>query len=819
MRIALRVVLGLAALIGLAAGVLWLALPSLNDRKVSGDIEIAGLDAPIRIMRDANAVPYIYAETLADALRGQGFVAGQDRLFQLEIAKRAAAGRLAEVLGAGPDDAVIKLDREARTIGFHRIAGRQEAILNDRSRASLSAYLTGLNAYIANHQDTHPMEFGLSGFEPQIWTTSDLLAVGYFLGWGSAANFDGELIAQQVIDAVGAEKFAEIAPLVTNPDDSGPPTFTENSLQAAKRWDGATARLAAWTKSGWRAQGHGGSNNWAMSGAKAGQKAAIVTNDPHLDSRSLPGPWHPVGLITPEFRVVGVSAGLPGVTIGRNDTIAFGVTNAYADAIDLYVETIDPENSEHYLEGEASIPLERITETILIKDENAKDENARNGQRAESLVIRATKRGPLITDHSDRGTGDAHLSVRWASAEYMDGDLGLNDLMLASTIEDALAAIERLRIVSLNFVVGDVDGRVARRASGVAPIRLRGDGMAPFPVTDAIDNWGERIPAGDMPGEVDPARGWTGTANHMTAPADFPYTYTTYASPPYRYRRMKELFTADSVSAADAWAAQYDITNVYARDLAPIFASALSDAGAEHLRQMGEDLTRWDHRDEASAIAPTLFQETARQLARLTFEDELGPDAAAAYLSNWYVWQNRFEVMVKDGTSPWFDDTRTDEVEDLPALIRRAGSAALERLNQDYGSDRSNWAWGKVHTITFQGPLRQSGLPGDLTGNRTISLPGSGETLLRALYPYDDPFAAKWFASLRMTADLSDTEKVRAVLPGGVVGRSFNPHLNDQTDPWMNAQAETYWWFSDEAIEANTINTLTLNPAPSLPSD
>jgi len=814
MRMALRVILGLAALVVLAVGVLSLSLPSLNDRKVSGAIEIVGLDGPVRVLRDANAVPYIYAETLLDALRGQGFVAGQDRLFQLELAKRAATGRLAEVLGAGPGDAVLKLDREARTIGFYRIAAQQEEILNDESRASLSAYLTGLNSYILNHQYTHPMEFGLAGFEPQLWTTTELIAVGYFLGWGSAANFDGELIAQQVIDAVGAEKFAEIAPLVTNPDDNDGSASVEGTQQEANRWIGASARLAAWTKAGWREQGHGGSNNWAMSGAKAGQKAAIVTNDPHLDSRSLPGPWHPVGLITPDLRVVGVSAGLPGVTIGRNETIAFGVTNAYADAVDLYVETLDPDNPEHYLEGETSIPLEQIAETILIKDQDAE-----NGQRAERLVIRATRRGPLITDHADRGTGNAHISVRWASAQYMNADLGLDGLMLAGTIEEALTAIERLRIVSLNFVIGDVEGRVARRASGVAPIRLRGDGMAPFPITDGVDNWAEPIPASEMPGEVDPARGWTGTANHMTAPADFPYTYTTYASPPYRYRRMKELFEADDVTAADAWAAQYDITNVYARDLAPIFAAALSAAGAEDLRQMGDDLAGWDHRDEASSTAPTLFQETARQLARLTFEDELGPDAAAAYLSNWYIWQNRFEVMVKDGASPWFDDTRTDEVEDLPALIRRAGSAALERLNRDYGSDRSNWAWGKVHAITFQGPLRQSGLAGDLTGNRVVAMPGSGETLLRALYPYEDPFASKWFASLRMTADLNDTEKVRAVLPGGVVGRSFNPHLNDQTDPWMDPKAETYWWFSDEAIEANTMDTLTLNPAPTLPSD
>lgn len=803
MRFALRALVGLVVLLVVGVIALWALLPGLTDRTTSGEIEIAALDAPVRVVRDANAVPYIYAESMPDALRAQGFAAAQDRLFQLEMAKRAATGTLAEVLGAGPDDAILKLDREARVIGFYRVAGRQEAILNEASRLSLMSYLEGLNAYILNHADEHPLEFSLAGFEPQLWTTTELLAVGYFLGWGSAANFDGELIAHQVIAAVGAEKFAEIAPIVTNPDTAA----EEPQPATAARWDGTTARLASWTARGWREQGHGGSNNWAMSGAKAGAKAAVVTNDPHLDSRTLPGPWHPVALITPEHRIVGVSAGLPGVTIGRNEHIAFGVTNAYADAIDLYVETIDPENPANYREGDTSIPFERTTEVIRIKDDEATD-----GFRQERLTVRATKRGPLITDSDDRGAGGAHLSVRWASAEYMDADLGLDGLMLASTIEDALEAIGRTRIVSLNFIVGDVKGRVARRASGVAPIRLRGDGMAPFPITDGVDNWAGRIPADEMPGEVDPDRGWTGTANHMTAPVDFPHIYTTYASPPYRYRRMQELFAADRVSAEDAWAAQYDITNVYARELAPIFAAALAKADEENLRALGKELSGWDHRDEADAIAPTLFQETARHLARLTFEDELGPEATEAYLSNWYIWQNRFEVMVKDGASPWFDDTRTSETEDLSALIRRAGAAALERLTEAYGEDRANWAWGKVHTISFTGPLRQTGFLGDLNGNRTVAMAGSGETLLRALYPYEDPFDSKWFASLRMTADLNDPEKVRAVMPGGAVGRSFNAHLNDQTDAWLDPQNETYWWFSDKAIEANAKATLTLKP-------
>jgi len=807
MRLAIRAATAVLAFIIIAIIAVWLLLPWWNDRQVSGEIALDGLNAPVRIVRDSNSMPYIYAQSMQDALRAQGFVTGQDRLFQLEVAKRAASGQLAEVLGAGDNDVILNLDREARTIGFTRVAARQEAILSPQSRATLDIYLDGLNSYIRDHSNTHPMEFGLAGFEPETWSKADLLSVAFFLGWGSAANFNAELIAHEIIQVVGEERFSEIAPLAINPDAQSNSNNPQTALRPLPRWKGQTAKIASWSKDGWREQGHGGSNNWAVSGMKAGQNAAIVTNDPHLDARLLPGPWHPIGIITPDHRIVGVSAGLPGISIGRNQHIAFGVTNAYADAIDLYVETIDPQNPDNYLEGTTSIPLTKITEIIRVKDDTAK-----GGMREEKLLVRATKRGPLITDHKEDISGDAHLSVRWATAEYLSPELGVDTLMLSTNLEEALEAVANIRIVSLNFVMGDVSGRVARRASGAAPIRLRGDGMTPFPVTDGNDNWAGPIPGDQMPSEIDPERGWTGTANHLTAPDDYPYIYTTYASPPYRYRRIKEVMSAPQVSAQQSWDAQYDTLNLLARDLSPIFAEALSDADYEGLREVGSILQEWDHRDETDALAPTLFQEIIRQLARLTVQDELGPKASAAYLSNWYVWQNRFDAMVQEGTSAWFDDVRTPAKEDRRIMIQRAATVALEMLEKRYGKYRSQWLWGKVHTIQFQGPLRQSGLIGTLTGNRKVAIAGSGETLLRSLYPYDDPYGSRWFASLRMTADMNDNDKVRAVLPGGAVGRSFNAHLGNQIDSWMDKDAETYWWFSDTAIEADAQSTLTLNP-------
>jgi penicillin amidase len=794
-----RVAVSLVTLIVLLLVGVWLSLPDMNDRKTSGTLELAGLEQPVRVVRDGFGVPYIYAETLEDAFRAQGFVVGQDRLFQIELLKRASTGRLAEVLGRGPDDVIFNLDKEVRVAGFHRLAHQQVELYSPNARSTLSAYLDGLNAYIETRSDTHPIEFQLAGFEPEVLTESDLVAVMFYLGWASSANFDAELIALDVIDAVGAESFSEIAPIVINPDDPAPIDAQQASL--LPRSDDGIGQLASWTQNGWRQLGMGGSNNWAFSGDKVGQTAAVVTNDPHLDSRMLPGPWHPVGIITPDTRAVGVSMGMPGIVVGRNEHVAFGVTNAYADAVDLYIETVDPNDPDRYMEGDVSVPFETLTEQI-----NWVQDGILN---AETIMVRRTRRGPVITDHSPHD--DRVISVRWASAEFFGDTIGIDALFKAQSAEEFLDAVKDIHSVSLNFVVGDTSGRIGRQVSGVAPIRLRGDGMVPFEIVDDVDNWGGRIPADEMPGEIDPLRGWTGTANHMTAPADYPYVYTTYASSTYRYRRMQELFEPSQLTAEDGWNAQYDILNVFARDIAPILASGLSQSDDADLQDTGAELAGWNFQDDKALLAPTLFHETVRQLAIAIFEDELGADVTAQYLSNWYVWQERFDAIVQDGTSDWIDDKRTPETESLSDLVERAGTAALARLSADYGDNRSNWFWGKVHQTKFSGPLRLDGFAGQLTGNRDVPVAGSGETLQRGLYPFKNPFNSQWHASLRMTADLNDSDKVRAILPGGAVGRTFNRHLADQNDYWADRDAEpTHWWFSDEMIEANAKTELIL---------
>ncbi|MEM8931117.1 MAG: penicillin acylase family protein [Acidobacteriota bacterium] len=318
------------------------------------------------------------------------------------------------------------------------------------------------------------------------------------------------------------------------------------------------------------------------------------------------------------------------------------------------------------------------------------------------------------------------------------------------------------------------------------------------------------MPFTDMPHARNPERDWVGTANHYVALPDADYYYSNFASPSYRYRRLIELFDGTAEPTVDDhWAWQLDARNLLAESIAPIFAEALSAHDAT--RDLGEILAAWDHVDAVDAAAPLVFQETMRQLALATFRDELGESVADVMLDDWYFWQERFERMVLDGRSTWFDDVSTAETETLPELIRRAGEAARTRLAPEVGPDPRDWRWGDVHHLTFTDAIRRDGPGARWLGSGPHPAPGSGETLHRGWYDFPEPFGITHTASLRMVIDLGDPEKVRAVLPGGVAGRLFHPHRTDQIDDFVDGSV-LHWWFSDRAIDLHAEHRLRLVP-------
>ena len=774
----------------------------LNRYAKSGILVLAGLKAPVTVHRDEKGMAFIYAANPEDVWTAQGFVTAQDRLFQMELIRLMASGRISELAG----EETRELDVRMRTIGFRRNAEKHARLLNEKARLFLQNYADGVNAFIRTRpQDVH-LEFGLAGHQAAPWSIVDSLTILYFMGWNSAANFKSEVVAQMLIEKIGPDKAAEIFPLNVNPDDeaavSASPIRTATIIALTGMQP--DVNLRPYLEDGPLKVG---SNNWAASASLSSGGKPIVANDPHLEANILPGPWYPCGLITPRERAVGVSIpGIPGMTIGRTEHLAFGVTNAYSDTQDLYIETVDPRNPEHYLEGDSSIPFEVIEETLKINDEAAA-----GGYREEKIRIRSTGRGPVVSGLMPRLDTDKVMSVRWSSFEAMAPGLGFEQVIECRSIEAFRAVLENLNQIALNFVFADSQGGIGWQTTGKIPVRTQGQGLVPYEIKDGQDNWTGWIPWPDMPHAINPGRGWVGTCNHMTVGPDYPYHYSTYAAPSFRYRRLAELMnTPGTKSADDHWRYQLDAVNVLARKIAPEIARVLT-AHAD-TQKMGMLLADWDYVDSPEQAAPTVFQAIYREFALLTFTDELGEELARLMLKSWGFWQERLLQMVLVGDSPWFDIVGTAEKKETrDELFHLAALKAAQTMGPILGEDPAGWVWGKAHVQEFINPICRIGAGKGWLCGESHPARGSGETLCCGIYDFNAPFQVAISASLRMVADLADPDKIMAVLPGGVTGRLLNPHTTDQLASFMNG-GKMYWWFSDKAIEEHTKDTLTLNP-------
>jgi penicillin amidase len=664
----------------------------------------------------------------------------------------------------------------------------------------------GVNAFIETCPENIHLEFKLAGIKPSVWTIADSLAIQYYMGWGSAANFQSEIVAQMLVEKLGPAKAAEIFPININPDDetgTGPVSFNSN-FQRARLNLKLDDMLMSYLNDGALKIG---SNNWVAAPDLSTGARPVLANDPHLEASLLPGFWYPCGLITPELRAVGVTiAGLGGMIIGRTDHISYGVTNAYGDSQDLFVETVDPDNPQNYIEGSASIPFEVIEETIKIKDKTAA-----GGYKQETIKIRLTHRGPVISGVITGLKTDKVMTMRWSSFEVQSPSIGFDKLLVARTVEEIRRALADVNQVGLNIVYADTEGNIGWQTTGKYPIRVQGVGLVPHVVKDKADNWSGWIPWEDMPHAVNPERGWLGTCNHLTVGRDYPYHYSTHASPSYRYRRLIQLMDAPGKkSADDHWTFQRDTLNLQANTIAPILAWVL--LAHEDTKKMGRVLAKWDFVDSPDKPAPTIFQAVYREFALLVYADELGDDLAHTMLNNWYFWQERLQQMVLDNNSSWFDNVKTaDQKETRDDLFHQAALIAAKNLAATLGKGPAKWLWGKVHVHEFVSPIRRSGAGKDLLGGGSHPAAGSAATLYRGLYDFSKPYKVKVPAALRMVADLADPDKILAVLPGGVAGRQFNPHTTDQVQSFMDGN-KVYWWFSDKAIKEHTKHTLTLSP-------
>jgi penicillin amidase len=773
----------------------------------SGTIQVAGIQGRIEIIRDLDSVPHIYAQTPADAFFGLGYVHAQDRLWQMEYQRRIAQGRLSEIFG----DQTLTTDQFLRTLSVYRAATSAWATLPAQDQATINAYVAGINAFIATHSGAAlPPEFTLLGVTPEAWTGPDILAWLKVMAFDLGGNYWTELFRREVVQTVGPQRAGELLP--GYPEDgasiltASAARFDYDGLLAL---DGDFRRLMGIGTP----NGEGlGSNNWVVDPTKSTTGAPILANDPHLESR-IPSIWYLAHLSAGDLDVIGATIpGLPAVIIGRNQSIAWGMTNTDPDVQDLFHERLDPSGQLVEFQGRLE-PLRVFTETIQVKD-----------AAAVQHVVRATRHGPLISEainaqdaerppEQRRPALDA-LALRWTAIDEADASVSsLLAINRAQNWEEFQAALRPYVAPVLNFVYADVRGNIGYYAPGRVPVRASGDGSLPAEGWTGAAEWQGWIPFEAMPHALNPSDHMLVTANNRPVLGNTPYFLGRDWAPPYRAQRISDLLRArPQLSPADHQAIQGDTVSLYARELLPALLPLVTPAD-DRERQAIALLTAWDGDTAGASAAAAIFETWVIKLTAGTAADELGPLTYRRY-QGLFSFVSRFLVTTfRDPGSPWCDNVTTPAAENCATAATLALREALAELTDRLGPNIDGWRWDALHTVMFpHQPFETVPVLGSIF-NRSVPNGGDSSTVNLGHVAYDPLFAQYSVAGYRQIIDLSAPDAGVFIQATGQSGHVLSAEYADYIEDW---QAVRYrpMRFSRARVEQDQQAVLQLEPLP-----
>ena len=810
-----------------------------------GEIELPGLDAQVEVIRDDHGIPQIYADTDADLMRAQGFVAAQDRFFEMDVRRHVTAGRLSELFG----EEALETDKYIRTMGWRRVAEEEWALLETETRDALSAYADGVNAYLEQNATTEiAVEYtilGLTGldYEPEDWEPADSLAWLKAMAWDLRGNMEDEI--DRVVASLDhtPEEIAELYPAydteaqapiveaggvvdgVFEQNASGNatrnprrPAFNDDAVRALTDLRAGLDRMPEML-----GRGDGiGSNSWVVDGEHSSTGLPLLANDPHLGI-SQPGIWMQMGLHCRELSAdctlesSGFTfAGVPGVIIGHNADIAWGFTNLSPDVTDLYLEQI--EGSTWIQDGEAK-PLELRTETIKVRD----------GEDF-ALRVRETEHGPLLSDVStelstvganaptdepgERGNGYA-VALQWTALQpttTADAVLALNR---ASNWDEFRAAASDFAVPAQNMVYADREGHIGYQAPGLVPIRKSGNtGEMPAEGWISANDWtGDYIPFDGLPNVLDPEDGYIVTANQAVIGEEYPYFLTNDWDYGFRATRIRQLLEAEGeLSVEEMTRLQLDTANPMAATLVPYLLD-IEDLGPSYYRDGQELLADWDFTQPADSAAAAYYNVVWSNLLRLTFHDDLRQGIWPTGGDRWFAVVTE---LLRDPAGPWWDDKQTEDiVETRDDILLHAMLDARDELTRLQSLDASEWTWGHLHELNLRhATLGESGVgPLEWLFNREDHGVGGGSSTVDATgWDASQGYGVTAAPSMRMVVSLADFDRSRYINLTGVSGHPGSSHYSDQTELFVNGEFLP-WAFSREAVVAAGEDTLLLTPA------
>jgi penicillin amidase len=756
------------ALVVVAAGavafVFWRAMPDYD-----GTAPLPGLGAEVRVWRDGHGVPHIFAATMADAARALGYVHAGERLYQMEIQRRAGQGRLSEI--AGPD--LLGVDKFIRTLGFYRLATASYSALSAEAQAYYRAYADGVNAFLTSHKGRLPPEFLILGDDPEPWTPADSLVWGKLMSLQLSRNY----ALEQARAELARKVTPEMARLLFPGAPAGSPITTAPSAGA----DHAEAEPARERLGALIGVDHGASNEWAISGARTQSGKPILANDPHLGLEA-PILWYLVRIVTPDLSLKGVSVpGVPGVLLGQNDSIAWGFTTADTDTQDLFVETIDPADPARYLAPGGPEAFVARDEVIHVK-----------GGPDVVLKVRATRHGPVLSDIDQTlaGLAGPGKAIALAFAGLGDHDTTPEALMRVDRARDWASFLDALKLYQTptqNIVYADTAGHIGFISPGLVPLRKAGDGLAPTDGASGAADWAGFIPFAELPQAFDPPAGVLFNANNANVADDHAPTFGRDWEEAYRARRIQQLLDATHKHSLDTAAAmQADIVSLAATDFLPLL-KRIEPSGARAAQALAL-VSAWNGAMDKDRPEPLIFEAWLGALRRILIEEKTG---LRLIEKGPYAAQTLFALVTE--TPRWCEaPARPDP--DCRAAMGRALDQALALLTQRDGADMTQWRWGAEHVAELTHKL-YSHLP-LLDRVSDLSRPSSGGfyTLDRgeSFDPKPDhPFARNQAAGFRGLYDLADPDRSRFIITTGQSGHIFSRHYGDLVGLWSASETIT----------------------------
>ncbi len=768
--------------------------------QTEGTLAVAGLSAPVEVIRDAWGVPHLYAANEDDLFFAQGYVHAQDRLWQMEFNRHVSGGSLAELFGRR----VLDADKAMRTFGLRRAAERDLAGLAPQTRALLEAYARGVNAYVAENRGRLPVEFTLLGVDPEPWTPVDSIAWGKMIALSLGQNHVQEQMRVRLAAKVGMEAARQLMSpypntetVIVAPEAGGYPAAGAKTAVAS--WPAPHPILASYLGDPVTARG---SNNWVVHGSRTASGRPLLANDTHL-WLNMPSEWYENGLHGGRFETVGFSfPGVPMILIGHNRRIAWGISNMCGDTQDLFVETMN--DRRQVKAGDAWRDAEIVEETLKVK-----------GGKPQKLEVVVTPHGPIVNE-ADGLEDMPPLALRWTLAEpgrLFDSLAGLNT---AGDWNSFRAALSLWSAPTLNFVYADVDGNIGYQGAGLIPVRGPGqDGLVPVPAEAPDRDWKGFLPFAQMPSLYNPAAGFIVTANNKTVADSYPHLISYDYADPYRAHRITELLAEHpKVTVDDMRRFQADTYSLPAAALRPYLLAAVQPASPLERRVL-ELVRGWNLRFDRDSAAANVYFTWHSKLIPAIVGDELGDDLMKAYRGSGFNATPMYVEMMKTPEHPWFDDQGTkDKVETRDDIIVRAFREAVSDLSRRLGDNPDVWRWGRLHRAVFaHQPLGDSSIPPLIKVFNGKPVPLAGEAFsVDSMTPNRmNPYRVRFGVSQRLIVDLGDLSRSLAVNSTGQNALVFHRHRDDQTALWGRNEYRPML-FSREAVERGGKERLRLTP-------